>query len=366
MSWRAEESMTSTLKRVLSLIMAVVSELQSGRTILRRAIVVLIVLGLPIFFFGRSFPLSSFMTAGLIVGVSSLFTAISWFKDERLRGLFILPFSRQSVAAAVCAVGMLSAGISDAIPITFSFYLTGTLSTANALITVGVGVLASTFSFVCIALLRSLGMTIRMNLKPLQSYAFIPEHKSFASTINREGGFSRVRCFMQKQVFSNYFLASIYRDANTWFSLLGLMVFGLVATDFILSKGMPFPVHAICVALTPPLSTLLSRDLHTRRQMLVLKNDRTIAAQYMSALMTVVMPLILLGDVLLVLLGRLVDIKFIVASIAVYLAAIIVIIVLEMRFPLLKWKTENEMYRHPRRYLPILAAVLVAGVFFLI
>lgn len=366
MYWQANSKISILLKRVLSLLSAVVSQLQSGKAILRRIIVVSVVLGVPIFIYRNSFPTSPYLTVGLLAGIASLFMAVSWFKDERLRGLYLLPFSRLTIVAAVSSVGIFSVTLSDVIPVTLAFYLLGLISTIEALITVGVGILAATLSFGCIYLLRSIGVRIMTSQKPLQANELTVKRSTSVSALDRKKVFLSVNEVKRSGVSANYFLTSIFRDVNTLFSLLGLIVIGLVATELLLERGSAVPVHAVCVALTPPLATLLSRDLHTRRQMLILESDRTIAVQYLVSLLIAVMPLILFGDILFVLLGQTVSIGFIVSSIVAYLAAAIVIIVLEMRFPILKWKTENEMYMHPRRYLPLLAAVVVAGIFYLI
>lgn len=361
-----EDDMGRSPKRVLCLISATVSELQSGEAILRRIVLVAVALGLPLAFYSATYPLSSFATIGLTVGVSSLLTALSWLKEDRLKGLFLLPFSRRSVKAAVCAVGVSSAAVSDAIPITLAFYLVGSISTASALATFAVGVFAAIFSFVLISSISPLGAAIKMNAKALLSKKTKGKEPSSEEKGRHEGGRSPLYRFSQKWLSSNYFLTSIYRNANTWFSLLGLTAIGVVATDAMLNRGVLLPIHSICIALTPTLSTLLSRDRDTRRQMIVLENDRTIMAQYAAALMIAVLPLVLAGDVVLLVFWQTMSIGFVVASIVVYLVAVLVIIILEMRFPLLKWKTENEMYRHPRRYLPLIAALLVAGIIYLI
>lgn len=316
-----------------SLLAAAAAELQSARVIIRRVLVVTVALGFPIVYYGGSIPLLPFVVVGLVAGVSSLFTAISWFWKSRLEGLLLLPFSKRAVAGAVCIVGVLSAGVSDVVPTTLFFALAGTLSPTGVLLTLGFGVLTASFAFVCVSLLHDLSETIRRFWAPKHRLKSGLARTSPIVEIAATGRFSRLEHFIREQTTSNYLLAAILHDSRAWFSLIGLTIIGVVATDYLLTQGISLPVNAICVALTPPLTTLLSRDLDTRQQMLTLGTTRSMAKQYISALIITVIPLILLGDGVLALCGRPVSLAFVLASVVIYLAALAMIIMLEIRFP---------------------------------
>lgn len=363
--WRAERVTVKPLHRAALLIKGAAAELQRAKALIGRAFVVAVALGFPIISSGGTIPLSPFLSTGAVAVAMSLVTSVSWFKKGRLDGLALLPFTAPAIVAAACAVGAVSSVVSDAAPLALAFGLVGMLSPAGAAAACGLGMLAAGAAFLCGWALRRLEEALRGKWLPALFHGLGRSRGRLARSEADRAQRTTLWSFARKLRTSNYLLEFAMHDSGVWLSLAGMTFFGWASTDILLSKGFAIPVFSICYALTPPLATLLSRDLHTRRQLLILEEMPSIVRQYVLALLALIVPLIAMGNLVMALLGRPVGIAFAVESIVAYLAATTAIVILEIRFPRLNWKTESEMYLHPRRYAPALAAAVVVGIFWL-
>lgn len=345
------------VKRAIALIEAIASELQSWKTVLRRAAVVTVALGVPAACQKGTLPLSFHAIVVAVSGASALLAALSWLKASRLRSLLLLPFSDRAIMSAFCIVGVGSVVLSNVVPFVAVLAVVRSISAADAFSLVAISVFSSVVvmsgaSFFCVL------VRLAPNVRRRSSGG-----TASVGTVDGANGrdFRVRRSSICDFVSFDYLLSSGAKDPRAWFSLAGVATFGLLASAYMLQKGTPFPVHSICLALTPPLSTLLSRDLHTRRQMIVIYDSASIAARYACALVAMVLPLVLLEDLALAPFVP-VSLAFAFSSAVSYLVAAAVIVVLEVRFPLTEWKTENGLYLHPRKYCPPLAAALTAWI----
>lgn len=388
--WRAKDTANALSARrpEAASASAVAGELLSATSVLNRAVVVAVALGFPLGYIGASLPLSPLALMAAVVLTSSVVTAATWLKGSRIDRLLLLPFSKRDVVCATCVIGALSVAVSDGAPLALFFGLAGALSPVAALASWGLSMLFSVGAFAVVALLRYLRTAPRHDMVRHRSVprvvperdesdvprvalpvrpAASPQRASEPAATScmptcpaSAGAQSGVLGFLHRSIAWNYLIAAALREPGTWFSLLGLTVVGTVFSGIMFSRGQALAANAALLALTPPLSTLLSRNRDTRRQLLLLGGDRRIAADYLIALLSIVTPLIFLGDAVMLAVGLPVDALFVLSGVVVYFAGAVTIVALELRFPRLTWKTEREVYVHPRRYVPLLASALAA------
>lgn len=345
------------------LLFAVAAQVQNPLTLARRALIVSVVFGVPLLIFGSHYIKWPFLLVAVVVGATTTLVTLSWFKGNQLEVLLLEPYTRKNITLSAGVLGVVSTLISDAIPLGVFLYLSHTLSASRALATLFVAALASATAFSAVTLLRNLIKPAGFSYKKRVSLASgadkitlpLNDTNTFASHPLSQG--------IKSYITDNYLLFLIIYDARTWYSLAAMTGLGLISSGYLLQIHVFFPVHSLCLALTPTLSFLLSRNLDTRKQLLLLKGESYLKRHYAAALCVLMYPIIILGDVALCFFSP-PNVIFFISSIVSYAAAIITIIILEIRFPVLEWKTEYELFMRTRRYYPLLAATAVAGLFY--
>lgn len=329
-----------------------------------------------------------------LTAASALATGSSLLRGGRARNLLVLPFSERAVARATCLVGAAMVAIGDALPLMVLLCLADTAQLAGALelyvlaVLVGaVALTASTLSYRHSALVSCVLAAVAC-LIALMSVPAVPRfialivfvlamaaaggklpdpYARCASRVER-GAWkdpSYVKASKQRQprirlLRSNYFTRAIVSDPHAWISVLGLLCLGTAFSAVLTSQGVHLPANAVFVVSSPPLATLLSRDRDTYYQAELLGSGLLVFGQYLIALLEAYITCTLVSDAVLAAMGALGVVSF-VSSLIICVVGSVMTVVMEMKFPLLEWKTEREVYLHPRKYVVTLAAVLIAS-----
>ena len=137
-------------------------------------------------------------------------------------------------------------------------------------------------------------------------------------------------------------------------TLAGLV---MLFTSTMTGRGLTIPLPMAFVVVNTPLNAYFSRYLSTRTVVLAAPGSRRVFAAYARDLTLLYMASNCLVGALIVWLGG-----GLVGAVAAGIAASVVgattAVLLEVYRPLTSWKSERDVMRHPRKYLPPAAALL--------
>lgn len=144
---------------------------------------------------------------------------------------------------------------------------------------------------------------------------------------------------------------------TTQVNTLIMLVVALVFTYVMAGRGLSIPMTMAFVVVNTPLNAYFSRYLSTRAVVMASPGSRRVFTAYARDLtLLYLMSNCLVGALVVWLGGGLVE--AVAAGVAASLAGASTAVLLEVYWPLTSWKSERDVMRHPRKYLPPSAALL--------
>jgi len=148
---------------------------------------------------------------------------------------------------------------------------------------------------------------------------------------------------------------------TTQVNTLMMLVVGLVLTYTMARRGLTIPLPMAFVVVNTPLNAYFSRYLSTRTVVMAAPGSRRVLVAYARDLTLLYMTSnCLVGALIVWLGGGLVEV--VAAGVVVSLAGASTAVLLEIYWPLTGWKSERDVMRHPRKYLPPAVALLAVMV----
>ena len=148
---------------------------------------------------------------------------------------------------------------------------------------------------------------------------------------------------------------------TTQVNTLMMLVVGLFFTYTMARRGLTIPLPMAFVVVNTPLNAYFSRYLSTRTVVMAAPGSRRVLVAYARDLtLLYMMSNCLVGALIVWLGGGLVE--AVAAGVVVSLAGASTAVLLEVYRPLTGWKSERDVMRHPRKYLPPAAALLAVMV----
>ena len=148
---------------------------------------------------------------------------------------------------------------------------------------------------------------------------------------------------------------------TTQVNTLMMLAVALVFTYTMASRGLIIPMTMAFVVVNTPLNAYFSRYLSTRTVVLAAPGSRRVLVAYARDLTLLYMASNCLVGALIVWLGG-GFVETVVAGVVASLAGAVTAVLLEIYWPLTGWKSERDVMRHPRKYLPTAAALLAVMV----
>ena len=148
---------------------------------------------------------------------------------------------------------------------------------------------------------------------------------------------------------------------TTQVNTLIMLVVALVFTYVMAGRGLSIPMTMAFVVVNTPLNAYFSRYLSTRAVVMAAPGSRRVFTAYARDLtLLYLMSNCLVGALVVWLGGGLVE--AVAAGVAASLAGASTAVLLENYWPLTGWKSERDVMRHPRKYLPPAVALLAVMV----
>ncbi len=144
---------------------------------------------------------------------------------------------------------------------------------------------------------------------------------------------------------------------TTQVNTLVMLAVALVVTYVMTERGLTIPLPMAFGVVNTPLNAYFSRYLSTRTVVLAAPGSRRVFAAYARDLALLYMVFNFLVGALIVWLGGSVA-ETVAAGALASLAGSTTAVLLEVYRPLTDWKSERDVMRHPRKYLPPAAALL--------
>ena len=144
---------------------------------------------------------------------------------------------------------------------------------------------------------------------------------------------------------------------TTQVNALAGLVIAVLFTYTMTGRGLTIPLSMAFVVVNTPLNAYFSRYLSTRTVVLAAPGSRRVFAAYARDLTLLYMTSNCLVGALIVWLGGGL-VEAVAAGIAASVAGATTAVLLEVYRPLTSWKSERDVMRHPRKYLPPAAALL--------
>ena len=148
---------------------------------------------------------------------------------------------------------------------------------------------------------------------------------------------------------------------TTQVNTLMMLAVALVFTYTMAGRGLTIPLPMAFVVVNTPLNAYFSRYLSTRAVVMAAPGSRRVMAAYARGLALLYMASNCLVGVFVVWLGG-GFVETVVAGVVASLAGAVTAVLLEIYWPLTSWKSERDVMRHPRKYLPPAAALLAVMV----
>jgi len=144
---------------------------------------------------------------------------------------------------------------------------------------------------------------------------------------------------------------------TTQVNTLMMLAVALVFTYTMASRGLIIPMTMAFVVVNTPLNAYFSRYLSTRAVVMAAPGSRWVFMAYARDLtLLYATSNCLVGALIVWLGGGLVE--AVAVGVAASLAGATTAVLLEIYWPLTGWKSERDVMRHPRKYLPPAAALL--------
>ena len=144
---------------------------------------------------------------------------------------------------------------------------------------------------------------------------------------------------------------------TTQVNTLMMLAVALVFTYTMTGRGLTIPLPMAFVVVNTPLNAYFSRYLSTRTVVLAAPGSRRVLVAYARDLTLLYTASNCVVGALIVWLGGGIA-ETVAAGVLVALAGATTAVLLEVYRPLTSWKSERDVMRHPRKYLPLAAALL--------
>ena len=144
---------------------------------------------------------------------------------------------------------------------------------------------------------------------------------------------------------------------TTQVNTLMMLAVALVVTYTMAGRGLTIPLPMAFVVVNTPLNAYFSRYLSTRTVVLAAPGSRRVLVAYARDLTLLYTASNCVVGALIVWLGGGIA-ETVAAGVLVALAGATTAVLLEVYRPLTSWKSERDVMRHPRKYLPLAAALL--------
>lgn len=144
---------------------------------------------------------------------------------------------------------------------------------------------------------------------------------------------------------------------TTQVNTLMMLAVALVVTYTMAGRGLTIPLPMAFVVVNTPLNAYFSRYLSTRTVVLAAPGSRRVLVAYARDLTLLYTASNCVVGALIVWLGGGIA-ETVAAGVLVALAGATTAVLLEVYRPLTSWKSERDVMRHPRKYLPPAAALL--------
>ena len=373
MPWRRWSVSRAALKAVI------------GQFLGRQAVLSAVILCALAAWFGTSTDLRvnpRIAVAGLVlapVGLSATI-ASTWIGSGRWDDLALFPLRRDELARATCLVAGAVILLEAVVPIVLFVLLAGGGGSGRS---PGMGITATTaVEMVVVGLgASSLGLTLwageRIGLRWAAGGALAvgtllwwlaPAASAllFAVCVVAMLGCTdglRVRRTQVGTVRSrrSLVLGELATVRTTQVNTLMMLVVGLVLTYTMARRGLTIPLPMAFVVVNTPLNAYFSRYLSTRTVVMAAPGSRRVLVAYARDLTLLYMTSnCLVGALIVWLGGGLVEV--VAAGVVVSLAGASTAVLLEIYWPLTGWKSERDVMRHPRKYLPPAVALLAVMV----
>ena len=143
---------------------------------------------------------------------------------------------------------------------------------------------------------------------------------------------------------------------TTQVNTLAALVIAMLFTFTMAGRGMTIPLPMAFVVVNTPLNAYFSRYLSTRTVVLAVPGSRRVLVAYARDLTLLYTASNCLVGALIVWLGGGIA-ETVAAGVLVALAGATAAVLLEVYWPLTSWKSERDVMRHPRKYLPLAVAL---------
>ena len=144
---------------------------------------------------------------------------------------------------------------------------------------------------------------------------------------------------------------------TTQVNTLAALVIAMLFTYTMAGRGMTIPLPMAFVVVNTPLNAYFSRYLSTRTVVLAAPGSRRVLVAYARDLTLLYMASNCLVGALIIWLGGGIA-ETVAAGVLASLAGATTAVLLEVYRPLTSWKSERDVMRHPRKYLPPAVALL--------
>ena len=143
---------------------------------------------------------------------------------------------------------------------------------------------------------------------------------------------------------------------TTQVNTLMMLAVAMVVTYTMAGRGLTIPLPMAFVVVNTPLNAYFSRYLSTRTVVLAAPGSRRVLVAYARDLTLLYTASNCVVGALIIWLGGGIA-ETVAAGVLVALAGATTAVLLEVYRPLTSWKSERDVMRHPRKYLPLAAAL---------
>ena len=374
MPWRRWSVSRAALKAVI------------GQFMGRQTVLVAVILCALAVWFGASTDLRvnpRVAVTGLVLAAVGLTSTIAstWIGSGRWDDLARFPLRRDELARATCLVANAVVMLEAVVPIVLFVLLAGGGGSGRS---PGMGMTATTaVEMVVVGLAAgALGLTLWAGewsglrwvaggalavgtllwwLAPAASALLFAACSLAVTTCSRDLRARRRQVGTVRGGRHSLVLGELATVRTTQVNTLVMLVVGLLFTYTMARRGLTVSLPMALVVTNTPLNAYFSRYLSTRTVVMAAPGSRRVLVAYARDLTLLYMTSnCLVGALIVWLGGGLVEV--VAAGVVVSLAGASTAVLLEIYWPLTGWKSERDVMRHPRKYLPPAVALLAVMV----
>ena len=370
MPWRRWSVSRAALKAVI------------GQFMGRQTVLVAVILCALAVWFGASTDLRvnpRVAVTGLVLAAVGLTSTIAstWIGSGRWDDLARFPLRRDELARATCLVANAVVMLEAVVPIVLFVLLAGSGGSGRS---PGMGMTATTAVEMIVVGLAAgaLGLTLWAGewsglrwvaggalavgtllwwLAPAASALLFAACSLAVTTCSRDLRARRRQVGTVRGGRHSLVLGELATVRTTQVNTLVMLVVGLLFTYTMARRGLTVSLPMALVVTNTPLNAYFSRYLSTRTVVLAAPGSRRVLVAYARDLTLLYMASNCLVGALIVWLGG-GTAEAVAAGVLASLAGATAAVLLEVYRPLTSWKSERDVMRHPRKYLPPAVALL--------